>query len=81
MLVDLLSLELQELDAILGMDFLYNQYASMNFHRKEVILRNLRLVEVVFRGKRNIITTSLILALKVGKLLRKGCTLFLAHAL
>ncbi|KAA0037514.1 reverse transcriptase [Cucumis melo var. makuwa] len=35
--------------------------------------------EVVFRGERKIIPTSLISALKVEKLLRKGCTAFLAH--
>ncbi|KAA0052218.1 uncharacterized protein E5676_scaffold113G00130 [Cucumis melo var. makuwa] len=35
--------------------------------------------EVVFRGERKIIPTSLISALKVEKLLRKGCTTFLAH--
>ncbi|KAA0067802.1 uncharacterized protein E6C27_scaffold2484G00050 [Cucumis melo var. makuwa] len=36
-------------------------------------------IEVVFRGERKIIPTSLISALKVEKLLRKGCTAFLAH--
>ncbi|KAA0037544.1 DNA/RNA polymerases superfamily protein [Cucumis melo var. makuwa] len=35
LLVDLLPLELQVLDVILGMDLLFTHYASMNFHRKE----------------------------------------------
>ncbi|TYK06356.1 reverse transcriptase [Cucumis melo var. makuwa] len=39
MLVDLLPLELQALDVILGMDFLFTHYASMNCHRKEVTFR------------------------------------------
>ncbi|KAL0561497.1 hypothetical protein IC582_001926 [Cucumis melo] len=79
MLVDLLPLELQALDVILGMDFLFTHYASMNCHRKEVTFRKPDSTEVVFRGERKIIPTSLISALKVKKLLRKGCIAFLAH--
>ncbi|TYK04219.1 DNA/RNA polymerases superfamily protein [Cucumis melo var. makuwa] len=79
MLVDLLPLELQALDVILGMDFLFTHYASMNCHRKEVTFRKPGSTEVVFRGERKIILTSLISALKVEKLLRKGCTAFLEH--
>ncbi|XP_050935188.1 uncharacterized protein LOC127143928 [Cucumis melo] len=37
MLVDLLPLELQALDVILGMDFLFTHYALMNCHRKELL--------------------------------------------
>ncbi|KAL4017944.1 hypothetical protein IC575_021522 [Cucumis melo] len=79
MLVDLLPLELQALDVILGMDFLFTHYASMNCHRKEVTFRIPGSTEVLFRGERKIIPMSLILALKAEKLLRKGCTTFLAH--
>ncbi|KAA0066738.1 DNA/RNA polymerases superfamily protein [Cucumis melo var. makuwa] len=79
MLVDLLPLELQALDVILGMDFLFTHYASMNCHRKEVTFRKPGSTEVVFRGERKIIPTSLISALKVEKLSRKGCTAFLTH--
>ena len=39
MLVDLLPLELQALDVILGMDFLFTHYALMNCHRKEVTFK------------------------------------------
>ncbi|KAA0040550.1 Retrotransposable element Tf2 [Cucumis melo var. makuwa] len=49
MLVDLLPLELQMLDVILGMDFLYTHYASMDFHKKEVIFITLGLAKMVFR--------------------------------
>ncbi|KAA0047420.1 DNA/RNA polymerases superfamily protein [Cucumis melo var. makuwa] len=79
MLGDLLPLELQRLDAILGVDFLFTHYASMDFHRKEVVFRKPGFAEVVFRGMRKIISRSLILVLKAKKLLRKGCTTFLAH--
>ncbi|TYK11035.1 DNA/RNA polymerases superfamily protein [Cucumis melo var. makuwa] len=79
LLVDLLPLELQMLDVILGMDFLFAHYASMDCHRKEVVFRKPGFVEVVFRGMRKVVSRSLISVLKAEKLLRKGCTAFLAH--
>ncbi|TYJ96613.1 Retrotransposable element Tf2 [Cucumis melo var. makuwa] len=79
LLVDLLPLELQRLDVILGMDFLFAHYASMDFHRKEVVFRKPGFAEVVFRGMRKVVSRSLISVLKAVKLLRKGCTTFLAH--
>ncbi|TYK00849.1 DNA/RNA polymerases superfamily protein [Cucumis melo var. makuwa] len=79
LLVDLLPLELQRLDVILGMDFLFAHYASMDCHRKEVVFRKPDFAEVVFRGMRKAVSRSLISVLKVEKLLRKGCTTFLAH--
>ncbi|XP_050943939.1 uncharacterized protein LOC127150339 [Cucumis melo] len=79
LLVDLLPLELQRLDVILGMDFLFVHYASMDCHRKEVVFRKPGFAEVVFRGMRKAVSRSLISVLKADKLLRKGCTAFLAH--
>ncbi|KAL0534846.1 hypothetical protein IC582_029143 [Cucumis melo] len=79
MLVDLIPLELQRLYVILGMNFLFAHYASMNCHRKEVVFRKPGFAKVVFRDMRKVIPRSLISVLKVEKLLRKGCTAFLAH--
>ncbi|TYK26473.1 DNA/RNA polymerases superfamily protein [Cucumis melo var. makuwa] len=79
LLVDLLPLELQRLDVILGMEFLFAHYASMDCHRKEVVFRKPGFAEVVFRGMRKVVSRSLISVLKAEKLLRKGCTVFLAH--
>ncbi|TYK29792.1 reverse transcriptase [Cucumis melo var. makuwa] len=79
LLVDLLPLELQRLDVILGMDFLFSHYASMDCHWKEVVFRKTSFAEVVSRGMRKVVSRSLISVLKVEKLLRKGCTTFLAH--
>ncbi|TYJ98787.1 putative Gag-pol protein [Cucumis melo var. makuwa] len=79
LLVDLLPLELQRLDVILGMNFLFAHYASMDCHRKEVVLRKPGFAEVVFRGMRKVVSRSLISVLKAEKLLRKGCTTFLSH--
>ncbi|KAA0036000.1 RVP_2 domain-containing protein [Cucumis melo var. makuwa] len=67
------------LDVILGMDFLFAHYASMDCHRKEVVFRNPGFAEVVFKGMRKVVSRSLISVLKAEKLLRKGCTAFLAH--
>ncbi|TYK01103.1 DNA/RNA polymerases superfamily protein [Cucumis melo var. makuwa] len=79
LLVDLLPLELQRLDVILGMDFLFAHYASMDYHRKEVVFRKPGFAEVVFRGMRKVVSRGLISVLKAEKLLRKGCTAFLTH--
>ncbi|KAA0042469.1 Transposon Ty3-I Gag-Pol polyprotein [Cucumis melo var. makuwa] len=79
LLVDLLPLELQRLDVILGMDFLFAHYASMDCHRKEVVFRKPGFAEVVFRGMRKVVSRSLISVMKAEKLLRKGCIAFLAH--
>ncbi|TYK11836.1 DNA/RNA polymerases superfamily protein [Cucumis melo var. makuwa] len=46
---------------------------------KKVTFRKPGSTEVVFKDERKIIPTSLISALKAAKLLRKGCTAFLAH--
>ncbi|KAA0040721.1 DNA/RNA polymerases superfamily protein [Cucumis melo var. makuwa] len=79
LLVDLLPLELQRLDVILRMDFLFAHYASMDFHRKEVVFRKPGFAEVVFRGMRKVVSKSLISVLKAEKLLTKDCTAVLAH--
>ncbi|TYK01102.1 reverse transcriptase [Cucumis melo var. makuwa] len=78
LLVDLLPLELQRLDVILGMDCLFAHYASMDCHRKQVVFRKPGFAEVVFRDMRKVVSRSLISVLKAKKLLRKGTT-FLAH--
>ncbi|KAA0051167.1 retrotransposon protein, putative, Ty3-gypsy subclass [Cucumis melo var. makuwa] len=76
MLVDLISLELQKLDVILGMNFLFAHYASMDCHWKEVVFRKPGFAKVVFIGLRKVVPKSLISVLKAEKLLRKGCTTF-----
>ncbi|KAL0536139.1 hypothetical protein IC582_025073 [Cucumis melo] len=51
----------------------------LELQRKEVVFRKPGFAEVVFRDMRKVVSRSLILVLKVEKLLRKGCTAFLAH--
>ncbi|TYK22326.1 putative DNA/RNA polymerases superfamily protein [Cucumis melo var. makuwa] len=52
---------------------------SESLPRKEVVFRKSGFAKVVFRGMRNVVPRSLISVLKAKKLLRKGCTSFLAH--
>ncbi|KAL0544762.1 hypothetical protein IC582_019887 [Cucumis melo] len=51
----------------------------LQLQRKEVVFRKPGFAEVDFRGMRKVVSRSLILILKAEKLLRKGCTMFLAH--
>ncbi|KAL0544215.1 hypothetical protein IC582_019328 [Cucumis melo] len=51
----------------------------LELQRKEVVFRKPSFVEVVFRGMRKVVPKSLISVLKAEKLLRKGCTSFLAN--
>ncbi|KAL0541846.1 hypothetical protein IC582_021914 [Cucumis melo] len=51
----------------------------LELQRKEVVFRKSGFAEVVFRGMRNVVSRSLISVLKAEKLLKKGCTGFLAH--
>ncbi|KAL4020700.1 hypothetical protein IC575_019481 [Cucumis melo] len=51
----------------------------LELQRKEVVFRKRGSIEVVSKGMRKVIYRSLISVLKAEKLLRKGCTAFLAH--
>ncbi|KAL4032361.1 hypothetical protein IC575_005432 [Cucumis melo] len=51
----------------------------LELQRKEVVFRKPGFAKVVFRGMRKVISRSLISVLNAEKLLRKGCTSFLAH--
>ncbi|KAL0557223.1 hypothetical protein IC582_005741 [Cucumis melo] len=71
------------------MDFLSNHYASLNCHQKEIVFKRLEMSvfkrpemsEIIFRGDRKILPTCVTSALKASKLLRKGCTAYLAHVM
>lgn len=79
MAIDLIPLDLQEFFIILGMDFLSKYHASMDCYRKEVAFRKSSEGKVTFRGIRKILPTCLISTVKAKKLMRKGCTAYLAH--
>ncbi|XP_050941530.1 uncharacterized protein LOC127149710 [Cucumis melo] len=79
--VDLIPLNIQEFDVILGMDFLSNHYASLNCHQKEIVFKRPGMSEILFRGDRKILLTCVISALKANKLLTKGCTVYLVNVI
>lgn len=81
MLVDLLPLELVEFDVILGVDFLAKYHATIDYFKKEVRFEKPGEVEVVFQGRRKILPTCVISAVKARKMLSKGCKTYLAHVI
>ncbi|VVA30046.1 PREDICTED: retrotransposon, partial [Prunus dulcis] len=66
---DLIPLEMVGLDVILGMDWLAKHHASVDCFRKEVVFRSPGRPEVTFYGE----------PMTAKKLLRKGCSGYLAH--
>lgn len=49
---NLVPLDVQEFDVILGMDFLLEYHASLDCHRKDVVFRQSGKAEVNFKGDR-----------------------------
>ncbi|VVA35062.1 PREDICTED: retrotransposon, partial [Prunus dulcis] len=78
---DLIPLEMVGLDVILGMDWLAKHHASVDCFRKEVVLRSPGRPEVTFYGERRVLPSCLISAMTAKRLLRKGCSGYLAHVL
>ncbi|KAI5316255.1 hypothetical protein L3X38_045431 [Prunus dulcis] len=76
---DLIPLEMVGLDVILGMDWLVRHHASVDCFRKEVILRSPGRPEVTFYGERRVLPSSLISVMTATRLLKKGCSGYLAH--
>ena len=79
--VNLIPIELREFDAILGMDWLTMHGANMDCPSKDMVLHALDGQRVCFIGERKIISSCMILALTVDRLIRKGCEAFLACAI
>ena len=78
LLTDLIPLNMNEFDAILGMDWLSMHGAVLDCPRKEVVFHTLDGTEVRFIGESKVIPTCMISALTAHKLLRKGCEAYLA---
>jgi hypothetical protein len=79
MRVDLLPLDLYDFEMILGMDWLVTYRAQIDCFTKTVTLQDEGGRRVEFRGERNIIPNSIISVMTARKLLRKGCTAYLAY--
>ena len=80
-LADLIELPVLEFDVILEMDWLDKYDANINFHTKSLILKPRGEEEIIFQGDRSEVPTNLISAVKVKRLLVKGCQGYLAHVI
>ncbi|KAA0061410.1 Gag protease polyprotein-like protein [Cucumis melo var. makuwa] len=76
--VDLILFELDELDVILGMDFLTKYHAILNCSNKEVVLRDPRKFEIKFVGDKMVKLAGITSVLMARKLIKKGHTPYLA---
>ncbi|KAG5549121.1 hypothetical protein RHGRI_014480 [Rhododendron griersonianum] len=78
LVVDLLPLDMNDFDIILGMDFLSGYHAVMDCFCKEVVFHLPNSDKVKFCGDSVVSSTCLISALKAKTLLGKGCERFIA---
>ena len=78
---DLIPLEMVGLDVILGMDWLAKHHASVDCFRKGVVFHSPGRPKVTFYGERRVLPSSLIAATTANRLLRKGCSGYLAHVI
>jgi hypothetical protein len=78
LLVDLILLDIQDFDVILGMDWLSTYHASVDCYSKRVTFHIPNQSEFHFEGIREA-SLSLISAMRVYHLLRKGCHGYLAY--
>ena len=73
LLANLIHLEIQEFDVILGMDCLAAYYANVDCYRKEVVFCILSRPKFVFHGSRESLVPNVISVIHANKLLRKYC--------
>ncbi|KAA3473713.1 DNA/RNA polymerases superfamily protein [Gossypium australe] len=78
-LANLMELPFAEFDLILGMDWLVKHRASLDCATKRMVLRTTEDEEVAVIGERRDFVSNVISALRVEKLVRKGCEAFLAY--
>ena len=70
---DLVLLDVMDFNVILGIDWLSQQYATVDYRRKEVILRISNDEEFKLVGDKGSASHNLIFAITARKILRKGC--------
>ena len=77
--VDFMPLELYDFDVILSMDWLSKHKAQVDCFTKTVTIQGIGDKRVVFKRERKVIPSCVISVLVARKLLRKGCSAWLAH--
>ncbi|GAB2266340.1 hypothetical protein Dimus_037888 [Dionaea muscipula] len=79
--VDLICLDMHDFDVILGMDWLSRNHARLDCHGKRICFTMPDETELVFEGERKDVSVGFIYALCARKLLRKGCSGFIAYVI
>ena len=81
LIVDLIPLDMSDFDAILGMDWLSTNYATIDCFSKEVTFSIPGQPTFKIQGTRPRSFPAVISALKATNMLKKGCQGYLAHVL
>ena len=68
-LADLVVLDIQDFDVILGMDWLSRHHATVDCFRKEVSFGKVGESDMIFRGVRKILPTSMVSVITARKML------------
>lgn len=76
---DLMELQFDEFDLILGMDWLVKHRASLDCAAKRIVLKTTENEKVVVIGERRDFLSNVISALRAKKLVCKGCEAFLVY--
>ncbi|XP_016743111.1 uncharacterized protein [Gossypium hirsutum] len=77
--VDLIVLSFYGFDVILGIDWLIEHKARVDFKTKRITLRNNDGLEIVVVGERSGFMSNMVSAMKDEKLMGKGCEAYLAY--
>jgi hypothetical protein len=79
--VDLIPLELSDFDIILGMNWLGKNKARLDCFAKTVTFQGAKGETMVFKGERTSNFPNMISGMVARKLLKKGCTAYLAYVI
>ena len=77
----MIILDIQDFDAILGMDWLASHHATVDYFKKEVVFNKPGEIEMKFYGERRVLPSCVISAIDARRLLRKGCSAYLAYVI
>ena len=79
-MANLIILDIQDFDAILGIDWVVSHHATVDCLKKEeVVFNKPGEAKVKICGEHRVLPSGVVSAIGVRWLLRKGCSTYLAH--
>ena len=78
---NLISLEMNDFDVILEMDWLSNHQTLLDCFTKKIMFKKPRYSDLEFWGNRKFLSTCVISILDAKRLLHKGCKTYLAYVI